>query len=169
VTEPATLEPIDYISVEPGNWRAGYVIPDHERERGDAAPLRPGARAITEEARDIAVVVAELEPIVYLDAKLEAEAPTSPRARAPPSVAPDDRDPRRRYQRQTDQPGRPALETTRRARARHDNFAVTPELELPGATAIPSDRSRAYRVRSRSRRAALLELAAAGHTWPLTI
>jgi hypothetical protein len=73
VTEPATLEPIDYISVEPGNWRAGYVIPDHERERWDAAPLRPGARAITEEARDIAVVVAELEPIVYLDAKLEAK------------------------------------------------------------------------------------------------
>ncbi len=51
----------------------GWIVPDHERERWDAAPLRatPPPK-VSDEARDIDDIVRDLAAAVYLDPPLEA-------------------------------------------------------------------------------------------------
>ena len=67
MTEPPYLEPIEYIRAE-----GGWIVPDHERERWDAAPLRPQPRARDLETRSLEACIDELEGAFYMDALLQA-------------------------------------------------------------------------------------------------
>ncbi len=68
------LAPIVYETVYDKNWkRLGLSVPDHERERWDAPPLRATQKPKpNEHERDVDELVAELGDVFYLDPPLEA-------------------------------------------------------------------------------------------------
>ncbi len=63
------LEDIVYLPAEGGGW----IVPESERARWDAAPLTVAAKPRPNEAeRDVDELVAELGDVLYLDPQLEA-------------------------------------------------------------------------------------------------
>ncbi len=61
------LADITYEPQESGGWK----VPEHERERWEAPPLRPEPRPVNEEAMTVQAILAMLEPVAYIDDRLE--------------------------------------------------------------------------------------------------
>ncbi len=68
------LEDIVYLPAKGGGW----IVPESERARWDAAPLTVAPKPkVNQEARDIDAVVRDISDIVYLDPPLEANLRTT--------------------------------------------------------------------------------------------
>jgi hypothetical protein len=63
------LDPIECEAVESGGW----IVPENERARWEASPLRPEPQRVDEETKSLEVVVSELEALLFLDSPLEAK------------------------------------------------------------------------------------------------